>query len=357
VLEKTIREIGALDEEAMQKAQERLDSLIKPPKSLGRLEELAVLLAGITADPRPKIGERAVIVMAGDHGVVEEGVSVAPQEVTLQMLPAFLKGVAGIGVLSRLAGARLVVVDVGVASSVNIPGVLDYKVRRGTGNIARGPAMSREEAVRAVEAGIAVARAEIERGADLLALGDMGIGNTTPSSAILAVLSGCPAEEATGRGTLVNDEVLQRKVQVVKQAIAVNRPDPEDGLDVLAKVGGLEIAGLAGVVLGAAARRKPVLLDGFITTAAAMIAAKLAPAARFYMVATHLSAEQGHGRMLRWLGLRPVLNLEMRLGEGTGAVLGMHLVEAAARIINEMWSFQEAAVSSLNEEKILGGGR
>jgi nicotinate-nucleotide--dimethylbenzimidazole phosphoribosyltransferase len=357
VLEKTIREIGALDEEAMQKAQERLDSLIKPPKSLGRLEELAVLLAGITADPRPKIGERAVIVMAGDHGVVEEGVSVAPQEVTLQMLPAFLKGVAGIGVLSRLAGARLVVVDVGVASSVNIPGVLDYKVRRGTGNIARGPAMSREEAVRAVEAGIAVARAEIERGADLLALGDMGIGNTTPSSAILAVLSGCPAEKATGRGTLVNDEVLQRKVQVVKQAIAVNRPDPEDGLDVLAKVGGLEIAGLAGVVLGAAARRKPVLLDGFITTAAAMIAAKLAPAARFYMVATHLSAEQGHGRMLRWLGLRPVLNLEMRLGEGTGAVLGMHLVEAAARIINEMWSFQEAAVSSLNEEKILGGGR
>jgi len=353
MLEETIQEIGGLDEEAMQKAQERLDSLIKPPKSLGRLEELAVLLAGITGDPRPKIKERTVIVMAGDHGVVEEGISVAPREVTLQMLPAFLKGVAGIGVLSRLAGARLVVVDVGVASSVKIPGVLDYKVRCGTGNIARGPAMTREEAIRALEAGITVAREEIERGADLLALGDMGIGNTTPSSAILTVLSGCPAEVATGRGTLVNDEIWRRKVRVVERAIAVNRPDPKDGLDVLAKVGGLEIAGLVGVVLGAAAQRKPVLLDGFITTAAAMIAAKLAPGARQFMLATHLSAEKGHGLMLQLLGLKPMLHLEMRLGEGTGAVLGMHLVEAAARIINEMWSFREAEVSDLIEEKIM----
>lgn len=353
LLEKTVREIGVLDEGAMQKARERLDSLIKPPKSLGRLEELAVLLAGITGNPRPKIKERVVIVMAGDHGVVEEGISVAPQEVTLQMLPAFLRGVAGIGVLSRLAGARLVVVDVGVASSVNIPGVLNYKVRCGTGNIAREPAMTRKEAIRALEAGIAVAREEIGRGADILALGDMGIGNTTPSSAILTVLSGCPAEEATGRGTLVNDEIWRRKVQVVKQAIAVNRPDPEDGLDVLAKVGGLEIAGLAGVVLGAAAQRKPVLLDGFIATAAAMIAAKLASGARQFMIATHLSAEKGHGLMLELLGLKPMLHLEMRLGEGTGAVLGMHLVEAAARIINEMWSFREAEVSDLIEEKIM----
>jgi len=353
MLEKTIREIGGLDEGAMQKARERLDSLIKPPQSLGRLEELAVLLAGITGQPRPQVKERAVIVMAGDHGVVEEGVSVAPQEVTLQMLPAFLKGVAGIGVLSRLAGARLVVVDVGVASSVSVPGVLDYKVRCGTGNIARGPAMTREEAIRALTAGITAAREEIERGADLLALGDMGIGNTTPSSAILTVFSGCPAGEATGRGTLVNDEIWRRKVRVVEQAIAVNRPDPEDGLDVLAKVGGLEIAGLAGVILGAAAARKPVLLDGFITTAAALVAARLAPGARQFMIAAHLSAEKGHALMLRLLGLKPMLHLEMRLGEGTGAVLGMHLVEAAVRIINEMWSFHEAQVSELIEEKIL----
>jgi nicotinate-nucleotide--dimethylbenzimidazole phosphoribosyltransferase len=291
--------------------------------------------------------------MAGDHGVVEEGVSVAPQEITFQILPNFVKGVAGIGVLSRLAGARLVVVDIGVAAPVNFPGVLNYKVRYGTGNIAKGPAMTREEAVKALETGIEVAQNEIRRGADILALGDMGIGNTTPSSAILVVLSGCGVEAATGRGTLVNDEILQRKIQVVKRAIEVNNPDPEDGLDVLAKVGGLEIAGLAGVALGAAAGRRPVLLDGFITTAAAMIAAKLAPGSRQFMIASHVSAEKGHALMLKYLGLTPMLHLNMRLGEGTGAVLGMHLVEAATRVINEMLSFSEAEVSNLIEEKLM----
>lgn len=352
LLEDRIRKIGDLYEEPMQKAKERLDSLIKPPASLGRLEELAVQLAGITGDPRPQIKDKAVIVMAGDHGVVEEGISAAPQEITFQMLPAFLKGVAGVGVLSRLAGARLVVVDVGVAVPVNFPGVLNYKVRYGTGNIAKGPAMTGEEAVKALTAGIAVAENEIRRGADLLALGDMGIGNTTPSSAILAVLSGCGIEEAAGRGTLINDEILARKIQVIKRAIEVNRPDPEDGLDVLAKVGGLEIAGLAGVVLGAAANRTPVLLDGFITTAAAMIAAGLAPNSRQFMIASHLSGEKGHALMLQHLGLTPMLHMNMRLGEGTGAVLGMHLVEAASRVINEMLSFSEAAVSNLITEKL-----
>lgn len=353
LLEKTIREIGDLYAEPMKKAQERLDDLIKPPGSLGRLEELAVQLAGITGNPRPKVTTKAVIVMAGDHGVVAEGVSAAPAEITRQMLPNFLQGVAGIGVLARHAGARLVVVDVGVAGGpVDYPGVLNRKVRPGAGNIAREPAMSREEAVRALEVGIAVASEEIKRGADLLALGDMGIGNTTPSSAILTVLSGCPAEDATGRGTLVNDAVLERKIQAVKKAIAVNRPDPADGLDVLSKVGGLEIAGLAGVVLGAAARRVPVLLDGFITTAAAMIAAKLAPKAKQYMIASHLSGEQGHRLMLEYLGLVPMLQMQMRLGEGTGAALAMPLVEAATRVLNEMLSFGEAGVSELEEEKL-----
>lgn len=354
LLEKTINEIGDLYAEPMKKAQERLDSLIKPPGSLGRLEELAVQLAGITGNPRPKVTTKAVIVMAGDHGVVAEGVSAAPAEITRQMLPHFVQGVAGIGVLARLAGARLVVVDVGVAGGpVDCPGVLNRKVRPGTGNIARESAMSRQEARRALEVGIAVAGEEIERGVDLLALGDMGIGNTTPSSAILTVLSGCPAEEATGRGTLVSDAVLERKIQAVKQAIAVNRPDPADGLDVLAKVGGLEIAALAGVVLGAAARRVPVLLDGFITTAAAMIAAKLAPKAKHYLIASHLSGEQGHRLMLEYLGLMPMLQMKMRLGEGTGAALAMPLVEAATRILNEMLSFGEAGVSELEEEKLL----
>lgn len=353
LLEKTIGEIGELDAEAMRKAKERLDSLIKPPGSLGRLEELAVQLAGITGRERPRLGNRVVILMAGDHGVVEEGVSAAPQEITHQMLPAFVRGVAGIGVLARLAGARLVVVDVGVAAPVAYPGVRVEKIRAGTGNIARGPAMTREEAVRALEVGIAVAQEEIEKGAGVVALGDMGIGNTTPSAAILAALSGCSAEEATGRGTLVNDEVLRRKIEAVERALAVNRPDPGDALDVLAKVGGLEIAGLAGVALGAAARRVPVLLDGFITTAAAMIAARLAPQSRSYMIASHLSGEQGHRLMLEYLDLKPALYMEMRLGEGTGAALAMHLLEAAGRVINEMASFSEAGVSELEEDRLL----
>jgi nicotinate-nucleotide--dimethylbenzimidazole phosphoribosyltransferase len=353
LLEKTIGEVGMLYEQPMAEARERLDSLIKPPGSLGWLEELAIQLAGITGNPRPVVGDRVIIIMAGDHGVVAEGVSVAPPEITHQQLPAFLNGVAGIGVLGRLAGARLVVVDVGVAVPVDYPGVLNRKVRPGTGNIARGPAMTREEAVRAVEVGIEVVQEEIDRGATLIGLGDMGIGNTTPSSAIAAALGGFDPGEVTGRGTLVNDEVLQRKIEVVSRALEVNRPDPADPLDVLAKVGGLEIGGLAGVILGAAARRVPVVIDGFITTAAAMVAVALQPRAREFLIPSHLSGERGHRLILEHLGLVPMLHLNMRLGEGTGAALAMHLVEAACRVINEMASFSEAGLTALDEEKIL----
>lgn len=353
LLEKTIHGIGNLDSGAMEKAQKRVDSLIKPPGSLGVLEEMAVRLAGITGKPRTHIKDKAVIVMAGDHGVVAEGVSIAPQEITAQMLPAFLTGVAGIGVLAKHAGARVVVVDVGVAAPVDFPGVLQRKVKAGAGNIAVGPAMSREEAVKAVEVGIEVAQAEIDRGADLLALGDMGIGNTTPSSAILAAIGGYTAEEVAGRGTLVNDEVMKLKIGAIARALEINRPDPGDGLDVLSKVGGLEIAGLAGVILGAAARRVPVLIDGFITTAAALVAYKLQPKAREYMIASHLSGEQGHRLMLEQLNLSPVIHMKMRLGEGTGAALTMHLVEASTKIMWEMASFDEAGVSDLEEDKIL----
>lgn len=353
LLEKTMNSIGDLDVTAMEKAQKRLDSLIKPPGSLGILEEMGVRLAGITGNPKPTITSKAVIVMAGDHGVVGEGVSVAPQEITAQMLPAFLTGVAGIGVLAKHAGAKIVVVDVGVASTVDFPGVLQRKVRNGAGNISLGPAMAREEAVKALEVGIEVASKEIDGGSDLLATGDMGIGNTTPSSAILASLGGYTAEEVAGRGTLVNDEVLQLKIRAISRALEVNRPDPSDGLDVLAKVGGLEIAGLAGVILGAAARRVPVLIDGFITTAAAMVACKLQPKAREFIIASHLSGEQGHRLMLEHLGLSPVIHMRMRLGEGTGAALTMHLVEAATRVMLEMASFEEAGVADLEEDKIL----
>ncbi|TEB05228.1 Nicotinate-nucleotide--dimethylbenzimidazole phosphoribosyltransferase [Pelotomaculum schinkii] len=353
MLYQTIKQIGELDRKAMEEAQKRLDSLIKPPGSLGVLEEIAVRLAGITGKAKPRVQGKSVIVMAGDHGVVDEGVSVAPREVTVQMMQAMVNGVAGIGVLARHAAARLVVVDVGVLTPVALQGVVQRKVRAGTGNIAAGPAMSRDEAVQALEVGIEVAQSEIDAGSNLLATGDMGIGNTTPSSAILAAFGGYTAEEATGRGTMVNDEVMKLKISAIARALAKNRPDPEDALDVLAKVGGLEIAGLAGVILGAAARRTPVLIDGFITTAAALVAFKLQPKSRQYMIASHLSGEQGHRLMLDLLDLRPVIHLQMRLGEGTGAALTMSLVEAATKIMREMASFDEAGVSDLEEDKIL----
>ncbi len=352
LLVRTLKEIGDLDNRAMAAAQRRLDSLIKPPGSLGILEEIVVQLAGITGEPYPAVGKKVVIIMAGDHGVVEEGVSIAPQEVTAEMLPAFMAGVAGIGVLAKHAGARIVVVDVGVAGPIDFPGLLQKKVRAGTANIARGPAMTKEEAVTALEVGIQVAQEEIERGAGLLATGDMGIGNTTPSSAILAAIGGYTAQEVVGRGTLVNDRVLQIKVRAIEKALEINKPDCRDGLDVLAKVGGLEIAGLAGVILGAAARRVPVLIDGFITTAAALAACQMQPKARQYIIASHLSGEQGHRLMLDELKLTPVVNLNMRLGEGTGAALTMHIIEAATRVIREMASFDEAGVSDLDEDKI-----
>jgi len=341
LLEQTIQSIGKLDEKSMEAARKRVDSLIKPPGSLGRLEEIGVQLAGIQGKKLPDCDKKTVILMAGDHGVVSEGVSVAPQEITFQMLSAFTGGVAGISVLSKMAGAGLVVVDVGVASELDTPGVLNRKVRGGTGNITTGPAMSREEAVQALEAGISVAVDEIKRGSRLLATGDMGIGNTTPSSAILAVLAGIPAEDATGRGTMVNE------------AIRINNPDPKDGIDVVAKVGGLEIAGLAGVILGAASRKIAVILDGFISTAAAMIACSISQEAINYLIPSHISGEQGHHLMLEHLGLVPMLHLGMRLGEGTGAVLAMNLVEAACRTMAEMASFEQAGVSELEEDKML----
>jgi len=349
----TLKQIGELNEEAMLLARDRMDNLLKPPGSLGMLEETAVKVAGITGKPRPKIGKRSVIIMAGDHGVVSEGVSAAPQDVTWQMLPAFINGVSGIGVLARHAGASITVVDVGVAADVDIPGVSKHRVKAGTDNIAQGPAMTREEAVAAIEVGIRVALGEIEQGATLLALGDMGIGNTTPSTAILAALGGYSVAEVTGRGTMINDEVLEKKRQAVANALQTNNPDPASGLDVLAKVGGLEIAGLAGVVLACASKRVPVLVDGFITGAAALIAAAIEPKTKNFMLASHLSGEPGHKLMLEMLGLKPMLYMGMRLGEGTGAALAMHIVEAACRVLDEMVTFAEAGVMDMEEDKLL----
>ncbi len=356
ILKNTLRQIRALDQEAMAAARTRLDNLTKPQGSLGMLEDLAERLAGIYGNPLPAIGEKAVIVMAGDHGVVSEGVSAFPQEVTPQMVLNFIAGGAGINVLARHAGARVVVVDVGVAQPVEHPLLVQRNVRRGTRNLAQGPAMTPEEAVAALEAGIEVAEAEIARGANLLATGDMGIGNTTPSSAILAAVSGYPVERLVGRGTGINDERLAQKVRVIQTALATNRPDPRDGLDILAKVGGLEIGGLAGVILAAAAHRIPVVVDGFISTAAALIASRLHPQATNYMIASHVSVEPGHRIMLDLLGLEAMLHVKMRLGEGTGAALAMHIVEGATKVLREMATFADAGVSGAVDDAVATEG-
>jgi len=325
----------------------RLDSLTKPPGSLGRLEELALQLARIQDTVKPRVDTRAVLVFAADHGVTAEGVSAFPSEVTAQMVLNFLRGGAAINVLARHAGARLTVVDVGVDHDFSAPrpGLMVDKVRRGTASIAQGPAMTRAQATHALEAGIRAAEATIGDGLALLATGDMGIGNTTPSAAITACFTGRPAAEVTGRGTGVSDDVLARKVAAVEQALAVNTPDPADPLGVLAAVGGLEIAAIAGAILAAAAHRVPVLVDGFISTAGALVAQGLCPDAAGYLIAGHCSAERGHRAALAHLGLTPLLDLDLRLGEGTGAVLAMHLAEAAVRLLDEMATFTTAGVS------------
>ncbi len=344
-LQELTTKIQPLDEAAMQAARVRQDDLTKPRGSLGQLEDLSIKIAGITGEEKPVIQHKVVTAMAGDHGVVAEGVSAFPSEVTPQMVMNFVFGGAAINVLAKHVGARVTIVDMGVASEIDHPEVINKKIALGTGNIAQGPAMSREQAIQAIEAGAQVVKAELDKGLDILATGDMGIGNTTPSAAIAAAITGRSPAEIVGRGTGVDDAGLQRKTAAVVNALRTNQPDPQDGLDVLAKVGGFEIGGLAGAILAAAAHRKPVVIDGFISTAAAMIAVSMAPQVRDYLIAAHRSQELGHQIMLEWLGLEPLLDLQMRLGEGTGAVLAMSLVEAACKILCEMATFSEAGVS------------
>ncbi|HLB27954.1 MAG TPA: nicotinate-nucleotide--dimethylbenzimidazole phosphoribosyltransferase [Dehalococcoidales bacterium] len=351
MLSETIKKIKPLDKKSMEEARARQDTLTKPQGSLGRLEELSIQMAGIQRKPIPQIRHKAVITMAGDHGVVSEGVGNWPQDVTAQMVANFLHGGAGINVIAKQVGARVVVVDMGVVGKLKAnPKLLDRKVAPGTQNIAAGPAMTREQATKAIETGIEIVTAEIARGLDIVGTGDMGIGNTTPSAAICAVITGKTTAEVTGRGTGIDDKQLAHKVEVVNKALKVNRPDAKQPLDVLAKVGGFEIGGLAGVMLGAAANHIPVVIDGFISGAAALIAVSLAPQLKDYLIAAHVSAEAGHRLMLKHLGLKPLLDLEMRLGEGTGAALGIFLSETAAHVLAEMATFAEAEVSEKNEE-------
>ncbi len=347
-LETLINRIGTLDQAAMQAARERQGTLTKPTGSLARLEDLSVQLAGITGQcPPPVPVRRAVIVFAGDHGVVAQGVSAYPQEVTEQMIYNFLQGGAAINVLSRQAGARVLVVDAGVIPNLEPrQGLIIGKIGPGTRDMTQGAAMTREEARAALELGAEVAAQEIERGLDLLACGEMGIGNSTPAAAITSALTGRSPRDVTGPGTGINSSALQQKIEIIGRALDINRPDAEDGMDVLSKVGGFEIGAIAGAMLAAASARVPVVVDGFITTAGALIAATLAPAARAYMIAGHRSAEPGHDVALAHLGLQPLLDLRMRLGEGTGAVLSMGLIEASALILRDMATFDSAGVSS-----------
>jgi nicotinate-nucleotide--dimethylbenzimidazole phosphoribosyltransferase len=337
--------IAPLDAGAMARAQARQERLTKPPGSLGRLEEIAVQVAGMTGQDLSAVARRAVVVMAADHGVTREGVSAYPAEVTAQMALNFLRGGAAINAIAASVGASVTVVDVGIASEVAHPALLARKVAPGTANMAIGPAMTREQALAAMVAGAETLESLANAGLDLVATGEMGIGNTTAASALTAVMTRRSPREVTGRGTGVDNERLAHKVGVIERAIQVNAPDAHDPLGTLAQVGGLEIAALAGLILAAASLRIPVLLDGFIASSAALIACAWRPLARDYLLAGHVSVEPGHQILLDHLSLRPLLNLEMRLGEGTGAALAMVVVDAALRAHAEMATFDEAGVS------------
>ena len=342
--------IPPFDQISAGQARARQDQLTKPQGSLGKLEELSIQLAGIQATSTPSIARKSVIVMAGDHGVVSAGVSAYPADVTYQMVLNFLKGGAAINVLARHVDARVLVVDMGVAVDIpDAPGLVRRKVAYGTRNFAVEPAMTHVQAEQALQAGIEVATLEIEEGANLIATGDMGIGNTTASTAIVAALTGLPVRKLTGRGAGLDDKGLEHKINIIERALELHKPDPLDAFDVICKVGGFEIAGLAGVIIGAASKRVAVVIDGFISGAAALIAAGLVPAVKQYLIASHRSVEIGHQAALNKLGLHPLFDLNLRLGEGTGAVLAFPLIEASTRILVEMATFNEAGVSEKAE--------
>lgn len=336
--------IRALDQEAMAGARLRLDGLAKPPGSLGKLEEIAISLAGIgdglIYDPH----KRCVIIMSSDNGVVAEGVSSAPQDVTHSMTLGFIEGITGAAVLAKQFHADLIVVDMGVNADIRHPLIKNRKIRKSTGNIAREAAMTRDEAERAILTGIEIAVEAVKDGYTLLGAGEMGIGNTTTSTAVLCALTGIPAERAAGKGAGLKDDAYQHKIDVIRSALEFNRPDPDDPVDTLAKVGGFDIAGMAGLYIGGAYMRVPVVIDGFISTVAALAASRLNPAVKDYLFASHSSYEQGFPFASRALGLEPCLNLNMRLGEGSGCPLMFALIDAACAIIRDMGTFGQAGI-------------
>ena len=349
-LEKTLAAIKTPNNEIYKQALERLSHQARPAGSLGILEETSARLASIKGTLDVKLRKKIIITCAGDHGVVEEGVSLFPREVTPQMVMNFVNDGASVNVLARYVGAEVKAADLGVDFDFHkdLP-IFHKKVRKGTSNFTKGPAMTREEAIASINAGVAIVDELIEEGqVDLLGTGDMGIGNTTPSAAVIAAFSGIDPAKLTGRGTGIDDAMLANKIRVIRKGLEINQPDPKDAIDVLAKVGGFEIGGLAGLVIGAAAHGIPVVCDGIISTAGALIACELAPASKAYLFAGHRSVEAGHRFMHERLNLNPLLDLGFRLGEGTGAALAFDLICAATRILAEIKTFEEVAIQNAN---------
>ncbi|KKI90313.1 nicotinate-nucleotide--dimethylbenzimidazole phosphoribosyltransferase [Bacillus sp. SA1-12] len=348
-IQEVLQSIQPLSQEKMEHAREYVNTLTKPIGSLGKIEELAIQLSGITNQVFPVVSRPGVAVFAADHGISDMGVSAYPKEVTTQMVYNFLNGGAAINVFSRQINAILKIVDIGVAAELQHEQLLEKKVRYGTKNFAVENAMTEEEANQAILFGMETAKQLIDEGARCLIIGEMGIGNTSSASVITSVITGCSIEEAVGKGTGLTNESLQKKVSILSKALMKRKPDPKIALDILSKIGGLEIGGMTGAIIRAAEQRIPVLLDGFISTSAALLACLLEEKVSDYLIAGHLSNEQGHAHALAFLNKSPLLNLELRLGEGTGAALSFPLVEAAARMMKEMATFQSAGIATKSQ--------
>jgi nicotinate-nucleotide--dimethylbenzimidazole phosphoribosyltransferase len=350
-LKEIIEKIKPVEDQWIQKSRERTAQLVMPTRALGRLHEISEQLCGIQKSMKPSVGQKAILIMAADHGVADEGVSAYPQEVTGAMVQTFIRGGAGINAISRHVGAKVKVVDMGIIPELdpkNIDGgdqLIVRKIAPGTSNLAKGPAMTHDDAEKAILTGFQLAADLFHEGVELLGTGDMGIANTTPSAAVGCAITGTSPEEMVGRGTGVDDGGFSIKMESVKMGIQMNQPDAADGLDVLAKVGGFEIGGIAGCVLAAAFHSRPVVIDGFISTAGALIAYSLCPHVKDYIIAGHCSEETGHRKMLKFMGLEPILDLGMRLGEGTGGALAMSIIEGAVCVFNEVLTFEEAGVA------------
>lgn len=353
-LERYIAGITGTDRAAADAAKKRLDSLAKPPGSLGRLEDIAVKLAGITGKVCNTLDRRCVIIMCSDNGVVEEGVASAPQSVTYAQAINFTRGITGVAVLAKCFNSDLMVVDVGINAEVNHPGIINRKIRKSTSNLANQPAMSRDEALSAILTGIGMAGEACRKGYRMIGVGEMGIGNTTTSSAVLCALTGIDPDLAVGKGAGLTDEGFEKKKRIIRDAIVKHRPDPEDPIDVVSKVGGFDIAAMAGVYLGAAYYRLPVVIDGFISAVAALVAARMAGLAVEYMLPSHASCEPGYAYTVRELGLEPVLDLGMRLGEGSGCPIMFMVIDAACAVIRDMGTFAEAGIGDEYLENIRG---